>query len=345
MNRRSGFTRIELLVVVAIVMISLTCLGLSAPLTVIVWLVIGWAIHLFRLVKEMVIDGDATLTAVVAIVLLVVGTHGFARLWRRRTPAVEAPQPWTWRWTASIIGLILCVAVAGIAAVGIAHQSVWLTLVPRWFEAGSLRHAVARTQSQNNLKQIALAAFDYHQQKKHLPAGATFDAAARPMHSWATLLLPYIEQDRVFEMVRLDVPWTHADNHKAFENEIGQYINPSVSEPKHGPLAPCHYAANVHVMGAKSMRLQDITDGTENTLLFGEAASHFKAWGQPLNWRDPALGINHSPHGFGNPMMPGASFAFADGSVRFLKESISPEVLGALATPAGGEKIDRREWE
>lgn len=103
--------------------------------------------------------------------------------------------------------------------------------------------------------------------------------------------------------------------------------------------------ADVRVLGAKPRRLSDITDRPSNTILFGEAASHFKAWGQPLNWRDPALGINKTPHGFGNPMMPGASFAFADGSVRFLKENIKRDVLRALATPAGGESIAPNDWD
>ena len=34
----------------------------------------------------------------------------------------------------------------------------------------------------------------------------------------------------------------------------------------------------------------------------GEVAGDFKPWGDPTNWRDPALGINRSPEGFGGPL-------------------------------------------
>jgi prepilin-type processing-associated H-X9-DG protein len=65
-------------------------------------------------------------------------------------------------------------------------------------------------------------------------------------------------------------------------------------------------------------------------------------WGYPANWRDPALGLNRSPDGFGNGMGKGANFSFADGSVRFLANAVSPEVLKALSTPAGGEMVQNQ---
>jgi prepilin-type processing-associated H-X9-DG protein len=43
------------------------------------------------------------------------------------------------------------------------------------------------------------------------------------------------------------------------------------------------------------------------------------------------VGINRSPDGFGNPHMSGASFLFVDGSVRYLTNDMSPEILQALS--------------
>src|SRR5262249_41898578 len=103
-----------------------------------------------------------------------------------------------------------------------------------------------------------------------------------------------------------------------------------------------HYAANSRVLAAnKGMRKQDITDGAANTILFGEVNANFKPWGHPMNFRDPAKGVNQSPYGFGGPRgAGGASFALAAGSVRFVSERADPDVLRALATPAGGEEVD-----
>jgi prepilin-type processing-associated H-X9-DG protein len=89
---------------------------------------------------------------------------------------------------------------------------------------------------------------------------------------------------------------------------------------------------------------KEVTDGESNTLMAGEVKSRFKPWGDPTNWRDPSLGINRSPDGFGGPFEGGASFLFVDGSVRFIKNTIDPSVLKALSTPQGGERVSSEQY-
>ncbi len=71
----------------------------------------------------------------------------------------------------------------------------------------------------------------------------------------------------------------------------------------------------------------------------GVVAGGFRRWDDPTHWRDPALGINRSPEGCGSRNPGGANFLFADGSVKFLKDTIDPGVIKALGTPAGGEVV------
>jgi prepilin-type processing-associated H-X9-DG protein len=83
-----------------------------------------------------------------------------------------------------------------------------------------------------------------------------------------------------------------------------------------------------------------VKDGSSNTILFGTVTRNFKPWGHPANVRDPSLGVNRSPDGFGAPAnWDGAQFAFCDGSVRMLSSKTDPRVLKQLATPAGGEDV------
>src|SRR5262245_13995981 len=57
-----------------------------------------------------------------------------------------------------------------------------------------VREAAARTQSMNNLKQIALACHNYHAAYNRLPAGVD-----GKNFSGLVYLLPFVEQDNVFK--------------------------------------------------------------------------------------------------------------------------------------------------
>jgi hypothetical protein len=85
------------------------------------------------------------------------------------------------------------------------------------------------------------------------------------------------------------------------------------------------------------MKLEEITDGTSNTIAIGEVNHAFRPWGDPANWRDPAIGLNRRGGFGGPPGNGGARFVLADGSVRFLSNDTDPAVMKSLATPAGGD--------
>jgi hypothetical protein len=159
------------------------------------------------------------------------------------------------------------------------------------------------------------------------------------MHSWETCLLPHLENPARPD---LRIPWDHPDNAKHFHTKVQALLHPSFDRQQFDAsgYALSHYAANSRVMrGNFGARYEDATDGTSNTILAGEIGAGFRAWGDPVNWRDPAAGINASPDGFGGPPnQRGAQFLLMDGSLRFVSEDTDPAVLKALATPAGGDK-------
>ena len=93
----------------------------------------------------------------------------------------------------------------------------------------------------------------------------------------------------------------------------------------------------------------DIVDGTSVTMLLAETTVGNGPWtaGGPATVRglDPGRPPYIGPGGqFGGAHPGGAMVAFADGSVRFLREAIDPKVFEALSTIAGGEALPQ-EWD
>jgi prepilin-type processing-associated H-X9-DG protein len=164
-----------------------------------------------------------------------------------------------------------------------------------------------------------------------------------------TFLLPFLEEQALFDQLDLKLSWDHPHNLSAFKQEVEGFQNPGFLEKEANRdqqgLSLTNYSGNVHVLGGvRQLTTADITDGTANTIMAGEIVQRFPPWGRPGNWRDPAKGISRSPLGFGGPWRmhgagAGATILFLDGSVRFVKETVDPKVLEALGTPRGGEAI------
>src|SRR5205085_2878518 len=109
------------------------------------------------------------------------------------------------------------------------------------------------------------------------------------------------------------------------------------------------------------LRIKQITDGTSNTFMIGEDVPSVSAWtawafanhssgtcsippnspGVPAN-PDPAVdNIDwRNSYSFRSKHSGGLFFAFADGSVRFVEQSIDISRYRALATIAGEEAVE-----
>lgn len=329
----------------AVVLFFLAFIGVIVPLEVVVRIGAGWLFFLADVWHRLNVSWSGFATAVTALALFVVGFQRLAAWWCAAiTPPGEPPANgvWKWRWTFLLATAVVLAFVAGIAVVGVTHQVVWITTSKQPLTSSDFID-FRRGESRNNLKAIGLALHDHVDKHQHFPRGGTFDRLGRPLFSWQTSLLPFLGETALFERIDLELPWDAPQNLGPLSTVIAAYANPVLGvEHKFDASgrALSHYAGNALVLGARAgLPLAAFTDGTSQTLIVGEVNARFKPWGHPVNVRDPRLGINRSPAGFGRPWTGGVNMLMADGSVRFVSDNIDPQVLEALTTPDGGEPV------
>jgi len=195
------------------------------------------------------------------------------------------------------------------------------------------REAARRMSSMNNLKQIMLALLNYESAYRKLPQQAITDADGNPLLSWRVAILPFIEQNDLYEQFHLDEPWDSEHNIKLLDKMPAIYHHPS-HPPKLGMasyLAPIGQGIGLTEDG---LRFRDITDGTSNTIAVVEVSPD-----RVVPWTKPEdLDVDENTIDMWmNPM--GANVAFFDGSVRFIPFEVDEEVLQNYFTTRDGVMV------
>jgi hypothetical protein len=131
---------------------------------------------------------------------------------------------------------------------------------------------VYRSQCVNNMKQILLAMHNYELQYKALPPAYTVDANGKPLHSWRTLLLPYLEQGPLYVSIDLAKPWNDPVNAKALETNVPVFHCPAASEPENTTTYLANVGPNGCLRPGMPRRLDEITDDHDVTLMLIEAS-------------------------------------------------------------------------
>ncbi|WP_298863164.1 DUF1559 domain-containing protein [uncultured Gimesia sp.] len=326
----------------------LGCAGVFFPIQTLFYLAVGWFSFLKRVIPQMMISVSGLVTALLLCVLMAVVIHLLGiliiRQIRNQNTAVSLSR-WRLRWTCAVLVLLVISFTGGFAVVGVAHQTSWLfTTEKRVIQTsyGSRGRSNQRA-SMNNLRNNGLAVVNFASgQERRLPSGI-MGPSGQPLHSWETELLPFL--DAVGHRMKIDdfQPWNSERNAEYFKTSFPVFImrgrDRTIYNSKGYGLS--YYSLNNQVFypGSKS-RFDQIPDGISNTIMGGEVFSRVRAWGDPFNFRDPALGINKHVDGFGAPWKSGgANMIFLDGSARFISNEIDPQILKALSTPNGGDSV------
>lgn len=204
------------------------------------------------------------------------------------------------------------------------------------------REAARRSQCSNNLKHIALALQSYQDAYNTFPPAYIPDENGKPKHSWRVLILPFLEQRALFDQYDFDEPWDSPNNRRVTNTAIPEYKCPTAA----GGPAETNYMVitgpGTMFEGAKGCSAGSITDGTSNTIMVVEVAGTGRNWADPtdLDARTFSPPFNPPrPDALGSSHPGGMQVALADGSVRFVSNSINSAAIRALTTKAGGEVV------
>jgi hypothetical protein len=199
----------------------------------------------------------------------------------------------------------------------------------------SARAAANRVESQNNLRQIVLAAHNYHDAYGHFPSDIRAEDGTRLL-SWRVALLPFMEEAALYEQFHLDEPWDSEHNLELLDRMPAIY-QPGLGEAIPGWTTIQGFRGPDTVFGEEQVQLRDIHDGTSNTIFCVETGLE-----QAVEWTRPA-DLAFDPEGplpeIGMMYPAGFCAAFCDGSVRTIDYGIDAEALRLMILMNDGESI------
>lgn len=201
------------------------------------------------------------------------------------------------------------------------------------------REPARRNACMGNLKQIALALLEFEDANGTLPPAYTVDAEGNRLHSWRTLLLPYLEQDELFAKIDLTKPWDDPVNSKARETLVDTYMCPSATHEYGWTTYLAVVGPEYAFTGSVPRQRSEFTDGSDRTIMVVDVGSdHAVQWmsphdGIPQDWlvNDLPLRSHHA-----NVTLA----AFLDGHVDAIPSVADPEIRRAMVTIAGGEMLE-----
>ncbi len=204
-----------------------------------------------------------------------------------------------------------------------------------------VREAAGRSSSSNNLKQIGLAIHNYHDANNRFPADIR-DKTGKAILSWRVELLPYIEQQALYQQIKLDEPWDGPNNKQVAKTRIKTFESPTATDTEvPGGWGITHYrgvSGKDTAFEAKArLRFADFTDGLSNTIMVVESGDPV-AWMKPEDYVVPAKGPLPKLEVPGRPGQFNA--LFGDGSVRWINgATVGEQNLRAMFTRNGGEVV------
>lgn len=204
-----------------------------------------------------------------------------------------------------------------------------------------------------------LAVDNYHEAFDSFPPPFTRNREGKRLHSWRTLILPYLDQQILYDRLRLNEPWDSAHNFDVtarFGDEV-RWIFQCPNHPNRGDRAWSE-TSYLAIVGPRTvwqvdrrLSYREVTDGTANTLSVIEVAKSEIHWMEPFDLeveqmfpkisfvRGERISSYHGSDSWGVET-DGCFVGLLNGAVRFLPASLPDNFLEQLVTIDDGLPLD-----
>jgi hypothetical protein len=245
--------------------------------------------------------------------------------------ALQAMVRFTWE--------LIAAAVVCAAPLSSAAEPTLPVAAPVPKDDGKVRKADAmqRARSKHNLSRILIAIYNYYNAAGHFPQNVV-DRTEKPLLSWRVLLLPYLEERKLYRQFKLDEPWDGEHNKQLLARMPDVYR--VGFEPKDETKTYYQGFAGKGTLfePGKQLKFDTIRDGTANTIAVVEA-------GPPVEWTKPT----DFPYDSENPL-PKLEGPFsnvlmavtANGAAYALRRDIDEKDLRSLIDSADGGSV---KWD
>ena len=133
----------------------------------------------------------------------------------------------------------------------------------------------------SSLRAIGLALLDFHHDHGHFPPARLLADDGTPLHSWRSLILPYLDEGDLFGKIKFDEPWDSESNSKLSTHRPGAYAAGAQT-----PIDSCVVA----VIGEPTIwppsgvsKMSDINSGTSYTISAMLTQRSIRNWMQPTD--------------------------------------------------------------
>ena len=187
------------------------------------------------------------------------------------------------------------------------------------------RRNVVRMGVGNQMKQLGLAMHNYHSAYRKLPDAVNRDEAGKPLLSWRVHVLPFIEEQALYQEFHLDEPWDSEHNIKLLPKMPELFKHPSINTAAGKTVFQVPVGKQVMFSKDQKRSFRDITDGLSNTIMIVQSnAESAVEWSKPS---DTEFDLDR----------PAESLGFVDGRTGV--------IMGDGAWVQHDQAVDAKQWQ